>query len=157
MSATGVVRVRVAEGPEVEPEPVTGMEGIVPLEWDSLERMAIEDALEQEERARKHSTKAKDSKKSWKKEKARKEAQAKVQEELAKKREKNIAGWKTRVASSMQSLDQLEEVLSVSPLRKEDKSELRKEHMDALLHLCVPKNRAVIEKGRDVRERLKIN
>lgn len=39
--------------PVVQPEPVTGTCGIAILEWEALERVAIEDALEQEERARK--------------------------------------------------------------------------------------------------------
>lgn len=34
--------------PQVDPEPVTGMAGIAAFEWEVLERVAIEDALEQE-------------------------------------------------------------------------------------------------------------
>ncbi|GKY91123.1 hypothetical protein MPSEU_000085100 [Mayamaea pseudoterrestris] len=139
--------------PNVEPEPVAGLEGIVPLEWDSLERIAIEDALEQEERARKN-VKAKDTKKNWKKERARKDAQVKAKEELLKKREKIITNWKSRVASSMQSLSQLEEVLEASPLRKDDPLDTVLLHVESLLPLCVSKNRASKDKGRDVRERL---
>ena len=140
--------------PEVEPEPVTGLSGISPFDWDSLERFAIEDALEQEERARKNNIKAKEAKKSRTKEKSRKEEQAKAQEALIKKREKVIATWKSRVAISMQSLEQLGIVLSESPLRKEDSKDARKEHMDSLIQLCAPKNRASVERGKEIRERL---
>jgi hypothetical protein len=41
-------------------DPVTGRDGIPPFEWEVLERVAIEDALEQEERARKSHSRHKD-------------------------------------------------------------------------------------------------
>jgi hypothetical protein len=118
---------------DVVPELVTGLDGIIPLDWDCLERMAIEDALEQEERARKNNSKAKDTKKVRKKEKAREEAHIKAQEAVAKKREKSISVWKSRLAGATQSLEQLEAVLAESPLSKDDAAEVRKEHMDSLL------------------------
>ena len=96
--------------------PITGRAGIAPIDWESLEQVAIEDAMEAEERARKAAKRR--EKKNRKKEKARKEAVAKAADAAAKKREKLILAWRSKVVSACQSneVKKLEELLEESPL-----------------------------------------
>jgi hypothetical protein len=134
---------------------VTGGLGIAAFEWEALERVAIEDALEQEERARKAAKKR--DRKIRKKEKVRKEAEAKASEEKSKKREKEVTAWRSRVVSACHSneVSKLKAVLSESPLCDDDDfTVLVEPHLQFLLPNCFAKNRSLIEKGKEARAAL---
>jgi ankyrin repeat protein len=134
---------------------VTGGLGIAAFEWEALERVAIEDALEQEERARKAAKKR--DRKIRKKEKVRKEAEAKASEEKLKKREKQVTAWRSRVVSACHSneVSKLKGVLSESPLRDDDDfTSLVEPHLQFLLPNCFAKNRSLVEKGKEARAAL---
>jgi ankyrin repeat protein len=139
----------------VPQQSVTGGLGIAAFEWEALERVAIEDALEQEERARKAAKKR--DRKIRKKEKVRKEAEAKASEEKTKKREKQVTAWRSRVVSACHSneVSKLKAVLSESPLCDDDDfTSLVEPHLQFLLPNCFAKNRSLVEKGKEARAAL---
>jgi hypothetical protein len=91
---------------------------IFPSEWESLEQVAMDDALEVEERARKADKKR--EKRQRKKAKQKEEAAQKAAEAAQKKREKAVLSWRSRVVSACQSneVSKLDALLQESPLRK---------------------------------------
>lgn len=155
----------------VNATPITGRSGIAPVEWESLEQVAIEDAMEAEERARKAAKRR--EKKNRKKEKARKEAAAKAAEAAAKKREKAILSWRSRVVSACQSneVQKLKTLLEESPLTSHATSvatgnaidgtpppmmtmATMTPHLEFLLPHTIAKNRALAERGNEARTQL---
>jgi hypothetical protein len=146
--------------------PITGRAGIAPVEWESLEQVAIEDAMEAEERARKAAKRR--EKKNRKKEKARKDAVAKAVEAASKKREKAILSWRSRVVSACQSneVDKLKILLDESPFTLAnypatvDEDEIpppaidmmtMTPHLEFLLPHTVAKNRTLAERMNEAR------
>ena len=159
------------------PTPITGRSGIAPVEWESLEQVAIEDAMEAEERARKAAKRR--EKKNRKKEKARKEAAAKAAEEASKKQEKAIVAWRSRVVAACQSneVEKLVALLEESPFTLLNNNNHHNNgmsaavgvdadatpimtmatmtpHLEFLLPHTVAKNRASAERGNDSRTKL---
>ena len=149
------------------PTPITGRSGIAPVEWESLEQVAIEDAMEAEERARKAAKRR--EKKNRKKEKARKEAADKAAEAASKKREKVILAWRSKVVSACQSneVEKLVTLLEESPLTPSSTFAATGDvdatpmtmatmtpHLEFLLPHTVAKNRASAERGNDARTKL---
>ena len=155
------------------PTPITGRSGIAPVAWESLEQVAIEDAMEAEERARKAAKRR--EKKNRKKEKARKEAAAKAAEEASKKQEKIIIAWRSRVVVACQSneVEKLVALLEESPLTLLNNTNGMSAavgvdadaapimtiatiipHLEFLLPHTVAKNRASAERGNDARTKL---
>jgi hypothetical protein len=119
--------------PEDLDAPVTGTEGISPYEWSALERAAIEDALEQEERFRKDSGRDKKNKASMAPTSSKikfsdmKSPSATAQEAAValqkveaanKKLSKAVSMWRTRVVSAVtqNEVQKLEALLAESPL-----------------------------------------
>ena len=166
-----------------EDSKLAGSPGITPIEWESLEQVAIDDALESEERAKKAAKKR--EKKQRKKLKAKEEAAQKAAEAAQKKREKAILSWRSRVVSACQSneVSKLEALLHESPLRKQQQhaqsdsaaggtsesagvsstdgavsdAVLRSliiPHLEFLLPNSIAKNRASLGRGCEARERL---
>lgn len=129
----------------------SGSSGIAPVEWESLEQVAIEDAMEAEERARKAAKRR--EKKNRKKEKARKEAAARAAEAVHKKREKAILSWRSRVVSAVQSneVTRVEALVAESPLRQKEEDEIITPHLEFLLPNIVAKNRQQAERGKEAR------
>lgn len=151
----------------VSATPITGRSGIAPVEWESLEQVAIEDAMEAEERARKAAKRR--EKKNRKKEKARKEAAAKAAEAASKKREKAILSWRSRVVSACQSneVDKLTTLIDESPLTTASAGDeidgaappmmtmaTMTPHLEFLLPHTVAKNRTLAERGNEARTKL---
>jgi hypothetical protein len=150
--------------------PITGRAGIAPVEWESLEQVAIEDAMEAEERARKAAKRR--EKKNRKKEKARKEAVAKAAEVASKRREKAILSWRSRVVSACQSneVDKLIILLDESPLSLANCAAIVDDedgtpppamtmatmtpHLEFLLPHTVAKNWTLAERGNEARTML---
>ena len=146
------------------PAPVTGRNGIAPVDWESLEQVAIEDAMEAEERARKAAKRR--EKKTRKKDKARKEATAKATEEASKKREKAILAWRSKLVSACQSneVSKVKTLLKESPLHQRKGATEEKNaplilsamtpHLEFLLPHTVAKNRNSAERGKEARSQL---
>ena len=137
--------------------------GIAPNEWESLEKVAMDDALEAEDRARKAAKKR--EKKQRKKAKQKEEAALKAAEAAQKKREKSILSWRSRVVSACQSneVGKLDALLQESPLLKLTPEEERVAvstrtlilpHLEFLLPNSVAKNRSQLERGKEARQRL---
>jgi hypothetical protein len=143
---------------------------IAPAEWESLEQVAIDDALEAEDRERKSSKKR--DKKQRKKMKQKEEASQKAVEAAQKKRDKAILSWRSRVVSACQSgeLSKLDSLLQESPLLRKQQpmydttmittEELRLTrssiipHLEFMLPNIIAKNRAQLERGKETRHRL---
>mmetsp|Transcript_10294 Transcript_10294/g.24680 ORF Transcript_10294/g.24680 Transcript_10294/m.24680 type:complete len:1250 (+) Transcript_10294:257-4006(+) len=134
---------------------------IPPSDWESLEQVAMDDALEAEERARKAAKKR--EKKQRKKQKQKEEAAQKAAEAAMKKKEKAILSWRSRVVSACQSgeVSKLDALLHESPLRKapdEESSLLSRSHilphLEFLLPNSVAKNRSLLNRGKESRKKL---
>lgn len=149
---------------------------IAPGEWESLEQVAVEDALEAEERARKAAKKR--EKKQRRKQKQKDEAAQKAEEAAQKKKEKALLSWRSRVVSACQSNEasKLDALLQESPLSKSTTTATATNTMDSstdsgmadearthdplLPHLeffipnIIAKNRNLVERGTDTRYRL---
>jgi len=144
---------------ETQPQlSVTGVSGITAFEWEALERVAIDDALEQEERARKSAKKR--DRKIRKSAAVRKEAAARLAEEKAKQWEKLAIQWRSRVAAQCQSnqadATKLAELLEESPL-DDASTDFTKDvevHLQFLIPHSVAKNRQQVEKTAQVRNQL---
>ena len=149
---------------QTESSGIPGATGIAPIEWESLEQVVIDDALETEELSKKAAKKK--EKKQRKKLKAKEEAAQKAAEAAQKKREKAILSWRSRVVSACQSneVTKLEALLQESPLRKQQhhgQTDQAKSialevatHLEFLLPNSIAKNRASLERGCEARERL---
>jgi hypothetical protein len=132
---------------------------ISPSEWESLEKVAMDDTLEVEEPARKAAKKR--EKRQRKKAKQKEEAAQKAAEAVQKKREKAILSWRSRVVSACQSneVSKLDALLQESPLRKAPDEEtvarsLILPHLEFLLPNSVAKNFSQLERGQEARKRL---
>jgi hypothetical protein len=128
---------------EIDPNaPVTGIKGIDILDWSALERAAIEDALEQEERIRK------DRKKTNKKKSNAAEAAEALQkvEAANKKLDKAVGAWRNRVATATLQNETigLKTLLSESPLQALQTS-TKNQHLEFLVQHTVPKNAKVVK------------
>lgn len=136
-----------------DPTVVTGRQGIAPWDWEALERVAVEDALEHEERSRK-------VKKKWtanKKEKVN-EAAIRQAEELLRTRHKLIDAWCSEVVGAFHaacaSTDcrDLQDLLDNSLVWDEQESlESLQSHLSIFLPLLIPKNRSLVSKGHRAR------
>ncbi|CAJ1946324.1 unnamed protein product [Cylindrotheca closterium] len=133
---------------------------IPPSDWESLEQVAMDDALEAEDRARKAAKKR--EKKQRRKQKQKEEAAQKAAEAAMKKKEKTILSWRSRVVSACQSgeVSKLDALLHESPLRKapDEESPLTRSHilphLEFLLPNSVAKNRSLLNRGEEARKKL---
>jgi hypothetical protein len=135
---------------------------IAPGDWESLEKVAVEDALEAEDRERKAAKKR--EKKQRRKQKQKHEAAAKAADAAEKKREKAILSWRSRVVSACQSgeLPKLDALLQESPLDGKPSSDEEESidtsallpHLEFLLPSSIAKNRTHLERGKETRHRL---
>jgi hypothetical protein len=144
-------------------EKVTGSQGIDPFEWDALERVAVEEALEHEERTRKNFRRNKKEKavaipsyEAAKKVEELNQAALQKAEQLFLARKKAIVSWRTAVIAtfhqvcqnSSTSVSLLEDILEHSPLLQEyEKANPLEPHLEEFLPLFV-KHR---HKGQDAR------
>ncbi|GAX23344.1 hypothetical protein FisN_27Lh122 [Fistulifera solaris] len=134
-------------------EKVTGSQGIAPFEWDALERVAVEEALEHEERTRKNFRRNKKeravavpSNETAKKVEELNQAALQKAEQLFLARKKAIVSWRTTVIAtfhqvcqnSSTSLSLLEDILEHSPLLQDyEKANPLEPHLEELLPLFV--------------------
>ena len=149
--------------------------GIAVPEWEALERVAMEDALEQEERARKAAQAASNTGKKGKRGTQRVNIptspgsvdttdKRRSEQEKQRQQEKAITQWRQKVVSSCQSNDTeaVKELLKNSPIHgpsgkgepdESVSSHIQQNLMDIAAQ-CLPKNRQSIEKGRESRSLL---
>lgn len=144
--------------------------GIAVPEWEALERLAMEDALEQEERARKAASAASASGKKSKLAAQRPAVQPITEtaesqrscKEKQRQQGKALTKWRQNVVSACQSNDRvfLEDLLSKSPaISPPISGDVSEDSMDSHYQQCMmdlaaqslPKNRHSIDKGRECR------
>lgn len=132
---------------------------ISPSEWESIEQVAMDNAMEAEDRARKASKKR--EKRQRKKERQKEEAAQKAAEAAQKKREKAILSWRSRVVSACQAneVTKLDTLLQESPLRKTPDEETISRsfilpHLEFLLPNSIAKNISQLDRGKEARKRL---
>jgi hypothetical protein len=138
---------------EGDDEKVTGSKGIAPFEWDALERVAVEEALEHEERTRKNFRRNKKERavaipnnEAAKKVEELNQAALQKAEQLFLARKKAIVSWRTAVIATFQQVCQnssasvslLEDILEHSPLLQDyEKANPLEPHLEELLPLFV--------------------
>ena len=124
-NAATVTEEEKEEADTTSTEVVSGVKGIAPYEWDAIERMAVEDALEHEERIRKRltttattntssssSTTSKSHNKSSSSQQQQQQQssststtsnqQQQQQQDLERARQKEVMTWKNRVVAAFQ-------------------------------------------------------
>mmetsp|Transcript_18024 Transcript_18024/g.36329 ORF Transcript_18024/g.36329 Transcript_18024/m.36329 type:complete len:1191 (-) Transcript_18024:86-3658(-) len=152
-------------------QPIGYVAGIAVPEWEILERVAMEDALEQEERARKAAQAVSSTSKKGKRPSQRltippstdapdSADKRRSEQERQRQEEKVATQWRQKVVSACQSNDAevLRELLQEAPTPS-GKSNGSDDPLSALFHQCLmdlavqclPKNRQSIEKGRECR------
>jgi len=148
--------------------PIGYVAGIAVPEWEILERVAMEDALEQEERARKAAQVASATSKKIQDPSQRltiphctdtadSADKRRSNQEKQRQEEKAITLWRQKVVSACQSndADVLRDLLKEAPtLSSEGDDSVSAHFYRCLMNLalqCLPKNRQSIEKGRECR------
>jgi hypothetical protein len=129
------------------PERFNPASGIERLNWDLLERFAMEDALEQEERARKSAKYV-----SQQQSASRQASQARSEAEaVAKRLDKVFHAWRSKVVSAINvnDVDALEVLLVNSPSVNDER--VAKTHWRALAPQLLAKNRQTLPKNRQAR------
>lgn len=124
-------------------------------DWEALGRMAAEDTLEAQDRARKAAKNR--EKKQRRRQKAKEEAEMKLAEETRKLRELEIVSWRDMVVSACQSQDigELDNLIDESPFIDDDEDDNDiLPHLEFLLPYTLAKSRNHVETGKEIRCKL---